>query len=144
MGLPGNNLYQNEFLARLYAEHQSATLKAATTNKVSSSDSNTSQLNLQSGQMNEILVNMFGKDRMDGQGTGRFLPNQSSSVFGGLDSDLEAKAREFAAAAAFAAGGMPSPHPGLLRLSSNTMPGKSSFNEFSAMSARPLAVGNQS
>ena len=57
LSLPGSNPYQNELLARLYAEHQSAALKAAaTSNLVSPSDSSTSvsssQLSPHSSQLN--------------------------------------------------------------------------------------------
>ena len=147
MNLPGNIPYQNELLARLYAEHQSAALKAAaTSNLVSPSDSTSSisnsQLSPHSSPVNGSLVNMFSP-KEDGQGRGSFLPSHASSFFGGVEGDMDAKTRELAAAAAFAVGGMPSP-PGLLRLSSNPISGNNSFNDFAAMSARPLAVRNQS
>ena len=82
---------------------------------------------------------------IDGQGRGPFFPDNPTSFFGGIGTEMEAKARELAAAAALAVGGMPSSPPGLLRLSSSAMSsGNSTFNDFAAMSTRPLAVRNQS
>ena len=83
---------------------------------------------------------MFSKDVIEGQGRGTFFSDNPTSFFG---PEMEAKARELAAAAALVVGGMPSP-PGLLRLSSSAMSGNGTFNDFAAMSTRPLAVRNQS
>ena len=69
--------------------------------------------------MSGSLANLFAKEANEGQGRGAFLPNHTP-FFGGIDGDMEAKAREFAAAVAFAAGGMPSP-PGLLRVAPNSL-----------------------
>ena len=146
LSLPGNNLYQNELLARLYAEHQSAALKAASTSLLSPADSSSSvsnsQLSPHTSPISGNLGNLFAKDVAESHSRGGFIPNHSS-FFAGMNGDMEAKAREFAAAAAFAAGGLPSP-PGLLRISPNSLSSSHSFNDFGAMSNRPLAVRNQS
>ena len=146
LSLPGNNLYQNELLARLYAEHQSAALKAASSSLLSPPDSSSSvsnsQLSPHTPPMSGNLGSLFAKDGIEGQGHGAFVPNHTP-FFAGLDGDMEAKAREFAAAAAFAAGGLPSP-PGLLRISSNSLSTGHTFNDFGGMSTRPVAVRNQS
>ena len=147
LNLPGTNPYQNELFARLYAEHQSAALKAAASNLVSPSDTTssvgTSQSSPHSNSMNGSLANIFAKDGMEeAHRRNAYLPNASSPLFCGLEGGMDLKSRDLAAAAAFA-NGMPSPQ-GLLRLSSNAFPGHGTFNDFGSMSTRPLAVRNQS
>ena len=78
---------------------------------------------------------MVNKDFNDNTGKGAFFSDNAA--------EMEAKARELAAAATIVARGMPSP-PGLLQLSSTSMPGQRTFNDFTAMSTRPLALRNQS
>ena len=136
-------MYPNEIFARLYAEHQAAALQAATSNLVSPSDSSVSGSSSQispSTPLNGSLANIFGKN-VNRRSRGTLLSDDPTSFLDGMNTEMEAKAREFASAAALLVGGMPSP-PGLLRPSSAALNG--TLNDFSAASARPIAVRNKS